>query len=99
MKTKDKLCKLLTDAGLNQDDTAGQGKLLLQMAVRASQRYYDDFETMYQLVADLQAVGRHDLAKRVMNGEWDATKEESEESSACRGRLRGRRPRKGAPLG
>jgi hypothetical protein len=72
MKTKEKLSAVLRDAGLNE------------MSARAAVGYYDDYESelatpCIQLVTDLRAAGREDLAKRAMNGEWDATREESQE--------------------
>jgi hypothetical protein len=53
------------------------------MAKQAEAGHYDDFESpleapCVQLVRDLRAAGAEDLAKRAMNGEWDATKAESD---------------------
>ena len=47
------------------------------MAKRAEKGHYDDFESplptpISQLVRELQASGEHDLARRAMNGEFDA---------------------------
>jgi hypothetical protein len=57
---------------------------LFEMEDKARLGYYDDFRSLLatpiiQLVGDLQAKGRHDLAQRVMNGEFDSTKEEAQE--------------------
>jgi hypothetical protein len=72
MRTKEKLAQVLEAAGLRG------------MAVAASKGYYDDFESpietpIVQLVIDLQAAGRDDLANRAMCGEWDSTKEEADD--------------------
>lgn len=71
MKTKEKLAAVLKEAGLNI------------MAEAAARGHYDDFESeldcpCLELVKDLEAAGRADLAGRAKSGEWDATKEESE---------------------
>jgi hypothetical protein len=57
--------------------------LPVEMVRRARAGYYHDFlselampET--QLVADLRAHGQHALARRVIDGEFDATLEESD---------------------
>lgn len=54
-----------------------------EMIKRARDGYYDDFKSslgfpLTQLVKDLRAHGAEDLAQRVVKGEFDATKEESE---------------------
>lgn len=54
----------------------------MEKAARAGR--YDDFESesatpMLDLVHDLQAAGRHDLAKRAMRGEFDGTKAEADD--------------------
>jgi hypothetical protein len=75
MHTKDKLAKALREAGLEE------------MAKRAEDAYYDDFLSpldfpCLQLNADLRAVGTPAalaLCSRLMNGEFDASKEESDE--------------------
>ena len=72
--TKDKLAAALFEAGL--DD----------MAAKAAAGWYDDFLSplatpCLHLVTDLQAVGgpvAMALAQRVVNGEFDSTREESE---------------------
>jgi hypothetical protein len=53
------------------------------MEAKARSGYYDDFKSplatpIVQLVKDLQKAGQHEIAKRAMNGEFDATREESE---------------------
>lgn len=76
MKTKEKLAEAMRAAGIPEF-----------MCERASQGYYDDFESelacpVLQLVRDLQELGTPGaikLAGRVKNGEFDATKEESDE--------------------
>lgn len=50
---------------------------------RAREGHYDDFKSLlpmplHQLVTDLRAAGHGGFAKRVMEGEFDVTKEESE---------------------
>ena len=53
------------------------------MIEKARQGYYDDFKSPLatpeiQLVIDLHIYGHNELAKRVINGEFDCTLEESE---------------------
>lgn len=72
MRTKERLAQVLREAKL------------AKMAALAAQGYYDDFESplatpIMQLVRDLEAANRPDLAWQAKNGEWDATKEEAEE--------------------
>ena len=72
MSTKERLAQVLHAAGLFD----------MEKAARAGR--YDDFESesatpMMDLVHDLQALGRNDLAARAINGEFDSTKEEAEE--------------------
>ena len=67
--TKVKLHRVLLEAGLPD------------MADKALEGYYDDYESpvaapIGALVADLRSQGREDLARRAIDGEWDATKEE-----------------------
>jgi hypothetical protein len=85
MHTKDKLAVALREIGLR--DTGDKAKMLFEMADKAAQGYYHDFlspldlPTM-QLVHDLEAVGTHEalcLNERVINGEFDASKKESDE--------------------
>jgi len=54
-----------------------------EMIVAAEQGYYSDYESpldtpCIQLVNDLRGLGLEALARRAMNGEFDATKEESD---------------------
>lgn len=54
------------------------------MSVMAGRGYYSDFNSpldtpCIQLVADLREQGLHELAQRAIDGEFDATKEESDE--------------------
>ena len=78
MHTKDFLAGELRKAGL------------LDMAMKASQGYYHDFLSplpapCMQLAADLQAVGTpaaSELLHRHLNGEFDASLEESDEWAA-----------------
>lgn len=56
---------------------------LTKMIERARAGYYHDFESplatpIMELVKDLRRAGRHDLAKRAAEGEFDATKEEAD---------------------
>lgn len=71
MKTKEKLARVLREAGLKR------------LAVNAMNGIYDEFETplalpLTTLVGELRAAGREDLAQRVIDGEWDCTREEAD---------------------
>lgn len=71
MSTKERLAEVLERAGL------------VTLAERARAGRFDDYESnsvtpIRDLVAALQNAGREDLARRAMNGEWDASKEEAE---------------------
>ena len=71
MKTKERLALVLESLGRSE------------MAAEARTGRYDDFESdsvtpIMDLVRDLQALGHDDVAGRAMDGEWDATKDESE---------------------
>lgn len=71
MHTKDRLAAALDDAGLPD------------MAARARQGYYDDYESplaapIVQLVQELTNRGALALAKRAMSGDFDGTPEEAE---------------------
>jgi hypothetical protein len=73
MTSKDKLADALAETG----DPA-----LAEMAARARDGYYSDFDSplalpIMQLVKDLRAAGHHALAGRAADGEFDATAEES----------------------
>lgn len=72
MSTKEKLAKALKEAGAP-----------LSMITLAEQGHYDDYESdlanpISQLVADCFKLKLEDMAHRAMNGDFDATKEESE---------------------
>lgn len=71
-RTKKKLAAVLMAEGL--DD----------MAQEALNGRYDDFDSEFptpivDLVNDLRERGKMDLAARAIQGEWDSTKEESDE--------------------
>jgi hypothetical protein len=73
MSTKERLAAALEAEGLG----------LYAVTHKARRGCYDDFESesatpAIDLVNDLIACGRPDLAERAMAGEWDATKEEAE---------------------
>ena len=72
MRTTEKLAQELHALGL------------FDMEKKAREGYYDDFKSplatpIIQLVNDLNSVGATSLAKRAMNGAFDASKEEAEE--------------------
>lgn len=59
-----------------------RGRGLDEMAAKAEQGYYDDFESplvtpIMQLVIDLTVAGHPDLAQKAKDGEFDGTLEES----------------------
>lgn len=69
--TKAKLAKVLRDEGLTA------------LANRAATGEFDDYESphampQHVLVSALMDIDRTDLIKRVMDGEWDGTKEEAD---------------------
>jgi hypothetical protein len=71
VSTKERLASVLKEAGLHA------------MSGAAAAGRYDDFESehttpIYDLVQDLRAAGREDLARRAIDGEWDASREEAE---------------------
>ena len=73
MRTKEKLTRALMEANAPA-----------AMVERARAGYYDDYESpcatpIANLVRELQANGLGDLAKRAVNGEFDASREEAEE--------------------
>lgn len=73
MKTKEKLAKALEEAGAPQ-----------RMILKAQIGDYDDYESnsatpIIDLYKDCIAEGLHKFAGRVINGEFDSTKEESDE--------------------
>jgi hypothetical protein len=70
--TTEKLAIAMTEAGCPES-----------MIARARAGHYDDFKSslvmpIRQLIVDLQALGKADLARRAIDGEFDATPEESE---------------------
>ena len=72
MKTCERLAAVLEQEGLRD------------LAVKARRGDYDDYRShlampIAQLVNDLCAAKRKDLAERAADGEWDGTKEEAEE--------------------
>jgi hypothetical protein len=72
MKTKEKLAVAL------EKERAPRS-----MIVRAREGYYDDFLSplampIHQLVSDVRKYNLTRIAKRAMNGDFDATKEESD---------------------
>jgi len=85
VKTKEKLAQVLHAAGLFD----------MEKVARAGR--YDDYESEYptpilDLVDHLRGHGNDDLARRAMDGEWDASKEESDawaESEEGRELMRG----------
>ena len=69
--TKERLAQVLHAEGLFD----------MEKAARAAR--YDDYESesatpIVDLVRDLRSAGKDDLAKRAMDGEFDASKEEAE---------------------
>lgn len=69
--TKLRLARVLREAGLES------------MAAAAERGRYDDYQSesatpCVDLVNHLKAAGAHELARRAMDGEWDATREESD---------------------
>jgi hypothetical protein len=79
MRTKERLAQVLHAEGLFE----------MEKAARAGR--YDDFEgetatPIMDLVNDLKALGKHELAARAMKGEWDGTKEEGDEWYAREGK-------------
>lgn len=70
MRTKERLARVLRHAGLPG------------MAAKAMLGCYDDYESMSptpirDLVRDLQAARKPDLAQQAMDGKWDGTAEEA----------------------
>jgi hypothetical protein len=80
VKTTERLANALREAGAPAD-----------MVIRAEGGYYDDFRSplatpCIQLVNDARRHGLADIAQRAINGEFDATKEESDEWYETEGR-------------
>lgn len=82
MRTRDRLAQELRKvAGQAQADNAAKYEAL---AKRAEMGEFDDYADTYvypvtQLYSELMAAGFTKFAARVANGEFDATKEESDE--------------------
>lgn len=73
MRTSDRLAAALVEAGAPGD-----------MVTKALNGYYDDYRSPLampetQLLADARLHGLTSIAEGVLRGEWDGTKEESEE--------------------
>lgn len=86
MKAKDKLVNALNELKTERSffQHPNCSEKLDTMITRASQGYYDEFEgeltlPLQTLVSDLRLIGANDLAQQVINGEFDADKEETEE--------------------
>ena len=80
MSTKENLTTALTEA--NAPDW---------LIKNASNGHYDDFESeitspITTLVDDCRRAGLNEIAKRAINGEFDATAEESEAWIQCEGK-------------
>ena len=74
--TTERLAKALAAAGAPFD-----------MIQKAKDGYYDDYKSSIampevQLLTDARALGLDTIGQGVLNGEWDATKEESDEWAA-----------------
>jgi hypothetical protein len=70
--TSDRLADALQASGVPAD-----------MVTRARDGYYDDYKStlaapIVQLVVDLEALGRRNLADRARRGEWDGTAAEAD---------------------
>lgn len=81
MKTRDKLAAELRKVGAMSSQHGGQYEAF---AKRAETGEFDDYSEAHvcpitQLHAELTAAGFTKFAARVANGEFDATKEESDE--------------------
>lgn len=69
--SSERLARVLADNGLQA------------LAIRAMQDEFHDFQSPHELpeftlVAELRKVGAEEMAQRVIDGEFDATKEESD---------------------
>jgi len=83
MRTRDKLAAALREVAAKSSNA----DVYEAFAQRAETGEFDDYGDMYacpitQLYTELRAAGLHAFAKRVANGEFDATKEESDEWAA-----------------
>jgi predicted ATPase len=81
MRTRDKLAAELRKVAAVSDNHAD---VYEAFALRAETGEFDDYADTYdcpitQLHNELRAAGFHKFATRVANGEFDATKEESDE--------------------
>jgi len=81
MRTRDKLAAELRKVGEKSGERAS---VYEAFAVRAATGEFDDYASTYvcpitQLYSELSAAGLTKFAARVANGEFDATKEESDE--------------------
>lgn len=79
MNSKEKLAQALEETYRNTDQCPPLG----HMIQKARDGYYSDYDSplalpCIQLVKDLDALGLTELKTRAMNGEFDATKEESD---------------------
>lgn len=96
--TEAQMRKYLADAGLIKLPTTERLAIALEkadcpaeMIARAREGYYDDFKSplatpIVQLVNDLRVLGHESLVQRAINGEFDATPEESEAWYQAEGR-------------
>jgi hypothetical protein len=71
MKTKERLAAVLEEAGLRD------------LAMEARRGRFDDYDSdsptpIRDLVDCLRLLGREDLARRAIDGEWDGTAEEAQ---------------------
>lgn len=78
LPTKERLAQAIEKRAGDQP-----GQFVRQMIQRARAGYYDDFESelaapMMKLVEDCRAMGFTDLAQRVIDGEFDGTREEGD---------------------
>lgn len=89
MNSKEKLAQALEEVRKNWTDNADNHSVenmihLNKMIELAKEGYYSDYDSpiatpCMQLVKDLDQIGAYDVKTRAMNGEFDATEEESNE--------------------
>lgn len=89
MNSKEKLAQALQEVEKNWNDNpetfSAEKRIHLNgMIDKAKEGYYSDYDSpiatpCIQLVMDLRSLGIEDVAKRAIEGEFDATKEESDE--------------------
>lgn len=82
MRTRDRLAAELREAAVTADPRKKQ--IYEALAARAATGEFDDYASTYvcpvtQLYNELMAADLRKFASRVANGEFDATKEESDE--------------------